>query len=129
MNVALWIIQGILTALFLFAGGSKWMMTLEQMTQGGGVPLPLWFFRFIGACEVLGALGLSLPGLFRIKRGLTPLAACGLIVIMIGATGVTLIGGPRAAAPIPFVVGILAAFVVYGRRQWLSGKTSVKANR
>ena len=119
MSIALWIIQGILSALFLFAGGSKWIMTLEQMTQNGGAPLPLWFFRFIGTCEILGALGLILPGLFRIKKGLTPLAASGLVVIMIGATVVTLIYGPQVAAPIPFIVGILAAFVAYGRRPWL----------
>jgi len=66
-------------------------------------------------CEVLGALGLILPGLFRIRRGLTPLAAAGLVIIMIGATVITLIGGDLMAAVISLIVGLLAAFVAYGR--------------
>ena len=70
---------------------------------------------FIGAAEVLGALGLVLPGLLRIRLGLTPLAATGLVSIMSGATGLTLIGSGVAAALVPLVVGMLAAFVTYGR--------------
>jgi hypothetical protein len=65
--------------------------------------------------EVLGALGLILPGLLRIRPGLTPLAATGLVIIMIGATVITLLGGETAAALISLVVGLLAAFVAYGR--------------
>ena len=65
--------------------------------------------------EVLGALGLILPGLLHIRPGLTPLAAAGLVLIMIGATVLTLAEGTVASALIPLVVGLLAAFVVYGR--------------
>ncbi len=82
------------------------------------MPLPGLFMRFIGVAEVLGAIGLILPGLLRIRPGLTPLAAAGLVIIMIGATVVTLMGGSVAMALIPLiplVVGLLAAFVVYGR--------------
>jgi hypothetical protein len=79
------------------------------------VPLPGAFVRFIGVAEVLGAIGLILPGLLRIRPGLTPLAAAGLVVIMIGATAVTLVGGDVALALVPLVVGLLAAFVAYGR--------------
>jgi hypothetical protein len=68
-------------------------------------------------CETLGALGLILPGLFRIRTGLTPLAAAGLVIIMIGATVVTAATGPVATAIVPAVVGILAAWVAYGRWQ------------
>ena len=71
--------------------------------------------RFIGAAEVLGAIGLILPGLLGIRPGLTPLAAAGLVIIMIGATVVTLVGGDLAAALISLVVGLLSAFVAYGR--------------
>ena len=113
MNVALWIVQGLLAALFLFAGGAKLVMSAEQMA--GPVALPLWFLRFIGVAEVLGALGLILPGLLRIRSGLTPLAAAGLVLIMIGATVLTLASGDIAMALIPLVVGLLAAFVAYGR--------------
>ena len=113
MNVALWIVQGLLAALFLFAGGAKLVLPLDQMA--GPVALPGWFLRFIGVAEVLGALGLVLPGLLRIRPGLTPLAAAGLVIIMIGATVITLVGGMVAVALMNVVVALLAAFVGYGR--------------
>src|SRR5438309_11477245 len=113
MSAALWIVQGLLAAIFLFAGGAKLVLPLDQLT--GPVALPGLLLRFIGVCEVLGAAGLILPGLLRIRPGLTPLAASGLVVIMIGATMITLVGGDVATALIPLVVGVLAAFVAYGR--------------
>jgi hypothetical protein len=116
MTYVLWIIQGLLAALFLFAGGMKLVLPLEAME--GPVTLPGPFLRFIGVAEMLGGLGLVLPGLLRIRRGLTPLAALGLLTIMLGATAVTLAGGMVAPALIPLGVGLLAAFVAYGRRAW-----------
>jgi hypothetical protein len=113
MNIALWIVQGLLAAVFLFAGGMKLMLPLEEMTKE--MALPGLFLRFIAVCEVLGAIGLILPGLLRVRPGLTALAAAGLVIVMIGATAVTLATGGIAKAPIPLVVGILAAFVAYGR--------------
>jgi len=77
--------------------------------------MPGLFLRFIGVAEMLGGLGLIFPALLRIRPGLTPLAAAGLVIIMIGATAVTLAVGPVAPALIPLVVGLLAAFVAYGR--------------
>ena len=115
MTYALWIAQGLLALIFLFAGGMKLVLPLEQLT--GPVSLPGLFVRFIGVAEVLGALGLILPGLLRIRPVLTPLAAAGLVIIMIGATVLTLAGGDIALALIPLVVGLLAAFVAYGRWQ------------
>jgi hypothetical protein len=113
LGVALWTIQGALTLLFLFAGGMKLAMPLEMLTAQ--LTLPGWFLQFIGVCEVLGALGLVLPGLARIHTGLTPLAAAGLVCIMVGATTMTFGEGGVAAAAFPFVVGLLATFVAYGR--------------
>ncbi len=113
MNVALWIVQGLLAALFLFAGGAKLVLPLDQMA--GPVALPGWFLRFLGVAEMLGALGLILPERLRIRSSLTPLAAAGLVIIMIGATVVTLVGGMVAVAMMNVVVGLLAAFVAYGR--------------
>ena len=113
MNVALWIVQGLLAALFLFAGGAKLVLPLDQMA--GPVALPGWFLRFIGVAEVLGALGLILPGLLRIRPGLTPLAAAGLVIIMIGATVIMWASGMVAVALMNVVVAFLAAFVAYGR--------------
>ena len=114
-NVALWIVQFLLAGVFLFAGAAKLVMTAEQMDQGS-VHFPILFLRFIGICEVLGAVGLILPPLLGIQRRLTPLAALGLAVITIGATVGTLVGGMGAVALFPFVVCLLAAVVAYGRR-------------
>jgi hypothetical protein len=114
MTYVLWIVQGLLALLFLFTGGIKLVLPLEVLTEGS--PLPGWFVRFLGVAEVLGAIGLILPGLLRIRPGLTPLAAAGLVIIMIGATVVTLVGAGVAPALIPLVVGLLLAFVAYGRR-------------
>jgi len=113
LNIALWIAQGLLAAIFLFAGGMKLILPIEEMTKQ--IPLPGLFLRFIAVCEVLGAIGLILPWLLGLRPGLTPLAAAGLVIIMIGATALTLATAGITMALIPLVVGILAAFVAYGR--------------
>jgi hypothetical protein len=112
-NRTLWTIQGLLAALFLFAGGMKLVLPIEAMTAPIVLPGP--FLRFLGVAEVLGAIGLILPGLLRIHPGLTPLAAAGLVIIMIGATVITSLGGQVGAALVPFAVGLLSATVVFGR--------------
>jgi hypothetical protein len=115
MNRTLWILQILLAALFLFAGGAKFLVPADQMTQGMPAWMSISFLHFIGACELLGAIGLILPGLLHIKPGLTPLAAAGLTIIVIGATVVTVMGGMIATAVLPAVTAVLAAFVAYGR--------------
>ena len=118
MNIVLWIIQVLLALLFLFAGGTKLVVPIEVLTSMGSpnqVHLPGLLIRLIGVFEVLGALGLILPGLFRIKLSLTPLAAAGLVIIMIGAVGLTIMGDGLAPALLPLVVGLLLALVAYGR--------------
>ncbi|MEO6877175.1 MAG: DoxX family protein [Gemmatimonadaceae bacterium] len=117
-NRVLWTIQIILTLLYLFTGITKLVLPIDKMQ--GPVVLPGLFLRFIGVCEVLGALGLLLPGLTGIRRALTPLAAACLVPIMIGATVVTIMGGQFALALMPAVVGVLVAYVAYGRRAWWS---------
>lgn len=120
MNIVLWIIQVLLALLFLFAGGTKLVLPIEVLTSMGSpnqVHLPGWFIRFIGVCEVLGALGLILPGLFKIRPKLTSLAAIGLVIIMIGATVVTIMADGIKPALVPTVVGVFAAFVAYKRWQ------------
>jgi len=112
MNRALWILQWLLAVLFLFTGGLKLVLPVEEMTKQ--MPLPGLFLRFIGVAEVLGAAGLVLPGLLRIRPGLTPLAAAGLVIIMIGATLLTLRIN-AATALFPLAVGLLLSFVIYGR--------------
>jgi uncharacterized membrane protein YphA (DoxX/SURF4 family) len=110
----LWTAQGLLAVLFLFAGSMKLVLPIEELTRE--MDFPGWFLRFIGVCEVLGALGLIVPGLARIRPALTPLAAAGLAIIMIGATVTTLAIGGGAGALFPFVVGLLLVLVAYGRR-------------
>jgi uncharacterized membrane protein YphA (DoxX/SURF4 family) len=119
LHYTLWTLQVLLALLFLFAGVTKFVMSPEEMAQQaqsqGQAPLPILFLQFIGVAEILGGLGLLLPGLLRIRTGLTPLAAAGLVIVMAGATVITLTSNSPAGAAIPLVVGLLAAFVAYGR--------------
>ena len=113
MNIALWIIQALLAALFLFTGGMKLITPIEEMTKQ--IAMPGWFLRFIGVAEMLGAIGLILPWLLRIYPNLTPLAAAGLVIIMAGATVLTVIIGDIPTALMPLATGMLCVFVAYGR--------------
>jgi DoxX-like family len=115
MNILLWIIQSLLSLLFMFAGVMKFLMPVAEMQKGTPVVLPGWFFHFIGACEILGGIGLILPALLRIKPGLTSLAAGGLAIITAGATVITLMGPMKGTALIPLVVCLLSIFVAIGR--------------
>lgn len=121
MNILLWVIQILLAMVFLFAGVTKLVLPTEVLMDMGSpnqVRLPILLLRFIGLCETFGALGLILPGVFRRRRGLTPLAAIGLVIIMIGAVIITVIGDGVVMALSPLVVGLLCAFVAYGRWNW-----------
>ena len=112
-NVTLWVLQVLMAALFVFAGWSKLAMPVEALAAATG--LPGWFMQFIGVAEALGGLGLLLPGMFRIRRELTPLAAAGLVVIMAGATVTSFLGGAGAGSAFPAVIGLLLVVVVRGR--------------
>jgi hypothetical protein len=125
LNVVLWIIQGLLALVFLFAGGVKLVVPIAAMAKQTG--LPGGFLRFIGACEVLGAIGLILPGITRIRTGLTSLAASGLVIIMIGATWITVAKVSIPSALFPLAVGLLAAFVAYARSRLAPLRESARA--
>jgi len=101
-----------MAALFLFAGVMKLITPGDALAAQSA--LPVAFLRFIGVCETLGALGLVLPGIFRTARGLTALAAGGLLMIMIGAVCLTAAGGLLAAA-VPALVGACCAVIAYRR--------------
>lgn len=113
MTYALWTVQVLLALVFLLSGSMKLFMPIEVLTEQ--TPLPGGLIRFIGMAEVLGAFGLVLPGLFRTRTELTPLAAAGLTIIMVGAVIITLMTMDAVMAVIPLVVGLLSAFVAYGR--------------
>lgn len=119
MNILLWILQVLLAMLFLFAGGFKLVLPMNalaaQASQPGQIALPALFLKFIGLCELLGGIGLILPGALKRNQQLVPLAALGLLIIMIGAVVVTFIPGGFKAALGPLVVALLLAFVAYGR--------------
>ena len=114
MTYALWIIQTLLGLLFLFSGSMKFVMSVAEMTKD--TPwMAGWFLHFIGVMEILGGFGLILPSVLRIRPGLTPLAAACLVIIMIGATVITLTTMGIGLAMFPLIVGILCVFVAYGR--------------
>jgi hypothetical protein len=108
-------LQSLLALTFLMTGGVKLVTPADVMEAQS--PLPILLVRFIGTGEVAGALGMLLPGLLRIRPSLTPLAAAGMVVLMIGATVLTpiMISPDPVMALIPATVGAVAAFVAYGR--------------
>ena len=126
-NVTLWTIQMLLAALFLFAGTMKFVMPIEAMTRE--VALPGAFLHFIGIAEIVGALGLVLPGLLRVHRELTSLAAVGLVVIMSGATTLTVSGPNPAQAATPLIVGLLLVLIAHRRppARWPGRPSSARA--
>ena len=125
-NVLLWVAQSLLAALFLFAATFKLVMPLGPVAAITGFPVA--FLRTIAVLELLGALGLILPGLLRIHRELTPLAAVGLVGVMTGATIATAAMQGIVPALFPFTVGIVLTTVIRGRRSWARGRGPAPAS-
>ena len=100
-NIALWIGQWLVALFFIVASGAPKLLLPPEMLPMP-IPLPAAFITFIGVSEVLGGLGLILPGLFHIRTGLTPLAGLGLVVVTASAAGVrvsaTAMGGGVSAS-------------------------------
>lgn len=118
VNATLWVIQGLLAAIFLFAGGFKLLMPMAALAAASPV-IPALLLKFVSVCEITGAFGLILPGALGIRRGLTPIAAVGLIIIMVGAVTITIMTLGATQAILPFVTGILAVVVARGRWHWI----------
>jgi hypothetical protein len=117
MNRRLWTAQVLLALVFVGAGLAKLLTPADELAEQSD--MPGWFLVFIGGAEFLGGLGLVLPGLLRVRRELTTLAAAGLVVIMASGVVVTIAEGGGAIAVVPLAVGAAAAFVAWGRREWL----------
>ncbi|GGT56866.1 DoxX family protein [Streptomyces purpureus] len=117
MNVFLWILQGVLAALFLMAGVTKATQPREkliaQLPWVSDVSTPV--VRLIGVAELAGALGLILPGAFDIATALTALAATGLAVIMIPAMGLHARRKEPKAIGFNAILLIVAAVIMWGR--------------
>jgi hypothetical protein len=114
LNVALWTLQGLL-ALFLGLGSGAPKLLMPASALPMPIPLSQAFLHFIGLCEVLGALGLILPGLLRIRPGVTVLAAIGIALLTVCAAVYQVMAGQPESAVFALVVGALAAAVAYGR--------------
>src|SRR5918911_2961315 len=107
--------QGLHAPVFVFPGDKKLITPMDDMMAQMPLPLPAWFIYFIGVVEILGALGLVLPGITHIRPGLTPLGALGLVLVTIGAAVYQLAAGQPGNAVFALVVGVITAFVGYGR--------------
>jgi len=117
VNVVLWVVQALLALAFGAAGFGKLLRPKEQLRERMG-----WVddfsqgaVRFIGAVEVLGAIGLILPALTGVATWLTPTAAAGLVVVMLGAIATHLRRHETSMVVPPLVLGLLAAFVAWQR--------------
>ena len=114
MRIAIWIAQIALTGIFLFAGFMKAFQPVEFLhaNMPWSVDTPLWVARLAGYAEIVGAIGVILPAVSRIKPILSPIAAAGLGLVMALATILHL---SRGELPIPIILLALAAFVAYAR--------------
>jgi len=116
MNIVLWILQVLLGVYFIFVGVNHFIVPPglpEPMSWM--YELPTWLHYFSGAAEILGGLGLILPGLTRIQTRLTPLAAAGLVLVMIGAMIWHLQRGEVQNIFTNVILALLVGFVAYGR--------------
>ena len=119
MNKLLWIVQSLVGVAFTMAGAMKLSTPYDALAeQMSWVPhVPAMTVKLIGLVEVAGGLGLILPSAFRIKPGLTPLAAAGLVCTMVAAAGLHISIGEAAHIAPNLVLGSLAALVAWGRHR------------
>ena len=116
MTIALWIVQVLLAAAFIFAGMNKaFRYEYAHATLPWVKDVPRGLTNFIGVAELLGGLGLLLPALTGILPWLTPLAAAGLALVMILAIGFHATRREWPAIGFNTVLLVLAVFVAYGR--------------
>ena len=116
MNIILWILQVVLGLYFFLTG-------VVHFSVPPGLPAPMsWMYDLSptlhlisGTAEILGGLGLILPGLTKIQTRLTPLAASGLVLVMLGAMVFHVQRGEMQTIAMNFVLAVLAAFIAYGR--------------
>ncbi len=121
MNIALWIVQGLLALAFLAAGVMKTFAPLETLKKN--MPwtgqVPVWLVRFIGVAELLGGIGLILPAVTHILPWLTIAAAVGLALVMILAAIYHASHKEWSGIGVNAVLLLLALFIVLGRVAWI----------
>lgn len=114
MNIALWIVQVLLAAVFL-AHGFLFLSPPPEIAVKMNESLPRWFQLFLGVAEVLAGAGLTLPGITRILPWLITWAAVGVMIVSVSATAFHLMRGEMSSAAITLLLSVLAAFVAYMR--------------
>ena len=126
MNIAVWVLQGLLAVVYLLHG---WLMLSPpaNMVEQMNAAFPRAFQIFLGVAEVLAAIGLTLPGITRIWPRLVPLAAAGLMIVMVGATVLHLKRGEYSSAATTAVLLVALTFVAYMR--WKVKPISPRAAR
>jgi uncharacterized membrane protein YphA (DoxX/SURF4 family) len=105
----------VLLALAFFAHGCLFLVPPAAMVEQMNASLPRWFQLFVGVAEILAAVGLTLPGLTRIRPWLVSCAAAGLMIVMISATIFHVTRGEVSSAITTAVLLVLATFVAYMR--------------
>jgi putative oxidoreductase len=117
VNLALWIAQVLLALFFLAAGYAHGLLPIEQAARSAPwiADVPVGLARFIGAAELAGGLGVVLPAALRRSPWLTPLAALGLMTIMLLAVLFHISRGESRIIGMRIGVAAIAAFVAWGR--------------
>ena len=117
LHITLWIAQIILGGMFIMAGVMKSTQPIIDLSKS--VPwtanVPSVLVRFIGVSEFLSGIGLVLPSLLRIKPILTPIAAIGILLIMVFAMVYHIVNGETNVIGINIAFGLVAAFIAWGR--------------
>ncbi|MFD9411660.1 DoxX family protein [Streptomyces sp. NPDC059989] len=120
MNLALWIVTGLLAAAYLVGGAFKVITPKEKIAAGGSSGR--WVEEFsaggvkaIGTLEVLAAVGLVLPAVLDVAPVLVPSAALGLVLLMLGAAIIRIRRYESKLVMVDLVYAALAAFVAWGR--------------
>jgi predicted PurR-regulated permease PerM len=114
VNILLWVLQVLLAVAFL-AHGWLFLSPPASIVDQMNASLPRWFQLFLGIAEVLAAVGLTLPGITRIQPRLVPLAAAGIMIVLISATIYHLMRGEVSSAVITAVLLTIATFIAYLR--------------
>jgi uncharacterized membrane protein YphA (DoxX/SURF4 family) len=114
MNIALWTLQVLLAVMFLWHG---WLFLSPpaELLEILNAQFAVWFRLFLGAAEILAAIGLTLPSLTRIQPWLTPLAALGLMIVTANACVLHLSRGEMIPAITTAVLFVLVGAVAYLR--------------
>ena len=117
LHITLWIVQVLLAAMFLMAGFMKLTQPIDTLSQSlpWAAQVPEALVRFIGLAELLGAVGLILPSLLRIKPQLTAWAAIGIVVIMLLATLFHIVRGETEVIGMNIFIALLAGYIAWGR--------------